>query len=279
MHEPHPSQTDAEPDAVTRLLARRKGKETTQAHQFPRSAVNYDYDFIDDDRPQPEPLKHSVVRWQSPSLKSMGVLLAVFIVVIGLSYFLSQKSGEPAAVVSTDAESSVAEAKEEPRADASPALGAGVASSANASLIVHVTGQVHRPGVIELPHGSRVNDAVEKAGGVTAEADTSKVNLAAPATDGAQVYIPAVGEEIVGQPTVGNGSVTQPSATGGPGIINLNTASSEQLQELPKVGPATAEKIIAWREANGGFSSVTDLDNVPGIGPAMLETLTPLVTV
>lgn len=279
MHEPHPSQTDAEPDAVTRLLTRRKGKETTQAHQFPRSAVNYDYDFIDDDRPQPEPLKHSVVRWQPPSLKSMGVLLAVFIVVIGLSYLLSQKSGEPAVVASTDAESMVDEAKEEPRADASPALIAGASNSANASLIVHVTGQVHHPGVIELPHGSRVNDAVEKAGGVTAEADTSKVNLAAPASDGVQVYIPAVGEEIVGQPTAGIGSGTQPSATGGPSIINLNTASSEQLQELPKVGPATAEKIIAWREANGGFSSITDLDNVPGIGPAMLETLTPLVTV
>ena len=150
--------------------------------------------------------------------------------------------------------------------------------TSNGTVVVHVVGQVHQPGVFQLPQGSRVNDAVEKAGGVTAEADTSKVNLAASATDGAQIYIPAVGEQVVGLPVAASTAGVNPSASSGT-VINLNTATSEQLQELPKVGPATAEKIISWRETNGGFSSVADLDNVPGIGPAMLEMLTPLVTV
>lgn len=278
MYEPHSPETDAEPDAVTRLLAKRRGRDTTEPDQFPRSAINYDYEFDHEDRPQPEPLKHSIVRWQPPSLKSIAGLFILFATVIALSFLLSHQGSQDATVVATaeDAKTSN-EASENPAQIPTTSATASQVTS-NGTVVVHVVGQVHQPGVFQLPQGSRVNDAVEKAGGVTAEADTSKVNLAASATDGAQIYIPAVGEQVVGLPVAASTAGVNPSTSSGT-VINLNTATSEQLQELPKVGPATAEKIISWRETNGGFSSVADLDNVPGIGPAMLEMLTPLVTV
>jgi competence protein ComEA len=139
-----------------------------------------------------------------------------------------------------------------------------VEASAPAALVVHVVGAVRRPGLYRLREGSRIADAVERAGGATRRADLSLVNLAAPVADGGQVVVPrrapAVGAQAGGE-----------AATAGP--VHLNTATLEQLDELPGIGPSTAQKILDFRDEHGAFTSVDELDAVPGIGPARLEQL------
>ncbi len=137
-------------------------------------------------------------------------------------------------------------------------------------LIVHVVGAVRRPGLYRLANGARIADALRRAGGATRRADLSLVNLAAPVSDGTQVVVPrrvSAAEAAGGDAPAG--------APGGP--VHLNTATVEQLDELPGVGPVTAQKIVDWREQHGAFSSVDDLDAIPGIGPARLEQLRELV--
>lgn len=149
------------------------------------------------------------------------------------------------------------------------------------SIVVHVAGAVHSPGVIEAPAGSRVFEVLESAGGAIPEAELSAVNLAAVVQDGQQILIPRVGDTIPqpgapatpGQPVPGEGG-----AASGP-LINVNTAGVQELEELPRVGPVLAQRIVQWRTDHGPFTRPEDLDAVPGIGPAMLEALLPLVTV
>lgn len=141
-----------------------------------------------------------------------------------------------------------------------------------ADLVVHVAGAVGHSGVYRVPAGSRVVDVVQVAGGLAADAQPDAINLAAPVTDGERVYVPRLGEPL---PVVGG-----PSTTGAPpGPVDLNTASADQLDELPGIGPATAAAIVAHREQFGPFSSVDDLADVKGIGPAKIEVLRGLVTV
>jgi competence protein ComEA len=134
------------------------------------------------------------------------------------------------------------------------------------ALLVHVVGAVREPGLYRLREGSRVADAVERAGGATPKADLALVNLAAPVADGTQVLVPARSRSPAG----GDGS-----AEAGP--VHLNTATVEELDTLPGVGPVTAQKIVDFRQENGAFASVDELDAVPGIGPARLEELRKLV--
>lgn len=134
-------------------------------------------------------------------------------------------------------------------------------------LVVDVTGEVRRPGVYRLRTGARVHEALRRAGGLTAEGDASGVNRAAKIADGQQIRVP----ERVDIPPSGAGA----RAAAGP--VSLNAATAEQLDQLDGVGPATAQKIIDWRTANGGFASVDDLAQVPGIGPKRLEALRPQV--
>jgi competence protein ComEA len=136
-------------------------------------------------------------------------------------------------------------------------------------LFVNVVGAVRRPGVYRLADGARVADAVARAGGVTRKAQIELVNLAARVADGEQVVVPRRGA-IGGAPAAASGS-----APSGP--VHLNSATIEQLDALPGVGPVTAQKIVDYREQHGGFKSVDDLDAVPGIGPARLENLRGLV--
>jgi competence protein ComEA len=141
---------------------------------------------------------------------------------------------------------------------------------------VHVAGAVAAPGVHELAAGARVVDAIEAAGGLAADADGSRINLAAPLTDGARVYVPAVGEE---PPPVAVGGLTGDAGSAPAGPVDLNTADAAALEALPGVGPATAAAIIEHRAEIGAFSSVDELLDVPGIGEAKLEALRDLVTV
>lgn len=139
------------------------------------------------------------------------------------------------------------------------------------SVTVHVAGRVTHPGVYALDDGSRVIDAIDAAGGVAFGADADAINLAAKVTDGQRVYVPAVGEAVV--------SDQQTPASGPTLPIDLNAATAADLDVLPGVGPATAAAIVRAREAKGGFTSVDDLLDVPGIGEAKLEALRGLVRV
>ena len=154
-------------------------------------------------------------------------------------------------------------------------------------LVVHVDGAVARPGVVSVPAGSRVGDAVEAAGGVTAEADTRLVNLARVLLDGEQVVVPRPGEEVaVGSRPVAPGGGGGP-ATGGGGEagtgpaapVDLNAADATALDALPGIGPVLAERIVSHREEVGPFGSVEDLESVRGIGPSLLSAVRDLVTV
>ena len=150
-----------------------------------------------------------------------------------------------------------------------PALRTAVHARAPAvaQLVVDVAGAVRRPGLYRLAAGTRIADAVAAAGGATAKADVTLVNLAAPLADGEQVLVPARG--AAGSAAGGAPSPTAP--------LDLNTASEEQLDALPGVGPATAQKIIDYRQAHGPFRSVDELEAVPGIGPSKLAQLKGLV--
>ena len=137
-------------------------------------------------------------------------------------------------------------------------------------LIVHVTGAVRKPGVYQLPDGARIIDAIEKAGGVTARADAVTVNLAAMLVDGEQVLVPEAYAPGAGAAPTGDGPAIS-------GLVHLNSADVTALDALPGVGPATAQRIVDWREQNGGFRTIDDLEQVPGIGPAKLDALRDLV--
>lgn len=164
---------------------------------------------------------------------------------------------------------------EEPTVPGSTIPGSPPVRSAGGSVVVHVAGAVVAPGVYELADGARVDDAVRIAGGPESDAELDGLNLAAPVVDGQRVYVPVVGEidpaSLPSLPTPG-GAV--PS-----GPLDLNTATVDELDALPGVGPATASAIVDDRERNGPFAAVEDLERVPGIGPAKLAALRDLVTV
>ena len=157
----------------------------------------------------------------------------------------------------------------------------GQATKTGRLVYVHVGGAVHRPGLYELPDGSRIFDAVQAAGGATDDADLDSLNLASKVKDGDKVLVPVRIEPGADPPPGGaSGAAGVPGAAGAPGgLINLNSATAEQLDSLPGIGPSTAQKIIAYRTEHGGFRRVDDLMEVPGIGPAKFEELKDLVTV
>lgn len=148
-------------------------------------------------------------------------------------------------------------------------------------IVVQAAGAVGRPGVHRLPAGSRVDDLVHSAGGLAPDADADRVNLAAPLQDGERIWVPRVGEDEVPELVPGSGvAPTGSDETGSePAPVNLNTASSTELEGLPGIGPATASAILTHRDQIGTFESVDELIEVRGIGEAKLEQVRPLVTV
>lgn len=148
-------------------------------------------------------------------------------------------------------------------------------------IIVDVGGAVNRPKVVELKSGSRVQDAIEAAGGLTEENDISKINRAATVNDGDKIYIPTKQEvESGGYPQAEENSVVKADAgAGSSGKVNINTASASQLQTISGIGPATAEKIIVFRNSNGKFKSIDDIKNVDGIGDKTFEKMKARITV
>lgn len=257
-------------------------------------------------------------RWGlSPRVLLLVAMLALIAVVWGVTQFSAAPRTEQLASPSASAESVQAVgAQQSPatqsaaQATAQPSESAQGGPSGEATVRVHVAGAVNNPGVYTLPAQGRAVDAIAAASGAAADADLDRVNLAGALSDGVQIYVPHRGETAAPaqiQPnggtanagqgnaangasqngTVQSGSQPQPartltasgSAQKGSTPVNINTATAEELQSLPRIGPAMAQRIIAWREAHGGFRSVDELDAVPGIGPSMLENLRPLVTV
>lgn len=253
-------------------------------------------------------------RWGlSPRVLLLVAVLALVAVVWGVTQFSAAPRAEQVASSSASAESVQAVgAPQSPGAQpgANPSKSAQGGASGEGTVRVHVAGAVNNPGVYTLPAQGRAVDAIAAASGAAADADLDRVNLAGALSDGVQIYVPHRGETAApaqiqpnggtanaGRGNAANGAAqngasqggAQPqpartltpagSAQKGSTLVNINTATAEELQTLPRIGPAMAQRIIAWREAHGGFRSVDELDAVPGIGPSMLENLRPLVTV
>jgi competence protein ComEA len=220
-----------------------------------------------DGRPEPEA--------RPPSSWRARVTAVVLLVLGGVALCVAVLASGPAASLPAAGSSSAT-------ASASGAVPGGAASSAPAQAaarsLVHVSGHVQHPGVYRLAADARVGDAVEAAGGAAPDADLSAVNLARRISDGEQIHVPASGETGV---AAGEGPAGAGAAGGGTATakVNLNRASVTELQNLPRIGPATAAKIVADREANGPFRSVDDLSRVSGIGEKTIAGLRAQATV
>jgi competence protein ComEA len=162
--------------------------------------------------------------------------------------------------------------------NASPAT-ASASSSARPRMVVHVLGAVRRPGLVRLPQGSRVQDAIEAAGGLRSSAVPGELNLAQILTDGQQIVIGSRGHPGGRLSDGGGGRAGSSPGSGSSPQIDLNSATAAQLDSLPGVGPVTAERILAWRTEHGGFRRVEELQEVEGIGPKTYADIAPHVRV
>jgi competence protein ComEA len=177
---------------------------------------------------------------------SRGAVVVLLLVAVGIGVLVSAVTAKPGGTQTVEPSSA-------------PAMAFG-------HIYVHILGEVTSPGLYELREGDRAVDAVAAAGGFTAEADEAQLNLARFLVDGEQIIVPAVGEAPA-------------SAGTADGKVNLNSADVSQLESLPRIGPAMAQRIVDWREANGRFASVEDLLSVTGIGAKTFAGLKDLVTV
>lgn len=234
-------------------------------------------DESDDDAaaPQSEPPP----RWIPGRRSAVAMALAVLLTagVAGWWYFASR----PRPIAATMSTGAAATASRAGMTAGSAAIPAGPTATPPVSaspevLVVDVAGKVRRPGIYRLPPGARVYQAVEAAGGALPGTDTTGINMAAPLTDGEQVIVggpPGVGGTVL---PAGPGGGLQGGA--GHGVVSLNSATQEQLESLPGVGPVLAQKILDWRAAHGRFRSVDDLRQVSGIGEAKFAALRPRVS-
>ena len=225
------------------------------------------------------------------------IALAFVVVALGVRYVVAgraQASGSPGQLIGAPSP----QASGATNGGAAGQAGDGTSTSASGgaasgdpsaqSIVVYICGAVAQPGVYDLEAGARVADLLKRAGGATAKADLSAVNLAAKLSDGQQVVVPkrgAGGVAAVAASGSATGSTAGSAGTGATGggsataIVNLNTATSDELDALQGVGPATAQKIIDYRTTNGPFKTIEELKNVSGIGDAKFAALKPYVTV
>ena len=195
--------------------------------------------------------------------RTLGLLAGVLVAAVAATMFLTGRgqSAEPVTLASMAAvplASAVA-------ASPSPSV------SAQSQVVVEVVGKVRQPAVLTLPEGSRVQDALEAAGGARHGVDTTDQNLARVLVDGEQIRI-GLRPAPAGDPADTTGSTAA-------GLIDINTASMDQLQQIPGVGPVLAQRIVTYREQNGGFQAVEQLTEVSGIGEATFAQMQPMVTV
>jgi competence protein ComEA len=233
-----------------------------------------------------------VARIRADPGRAGAIALAVVAVLAVLVTVFTLVRDRPAPVMSAKLPPVEKASTATPRSSAIP--GAGQPAGSDRPVVVSVVGLVHTPGLVTLAPGARIADALQAAGGPVNGADTIGLNMARPVGDGEQIVVGLA--PISGQPTalgssVASGSAPPPRAPGPAApvsetakpkageVLDLNTATVEQLDALPGVGPVTAAAIVAWRQANGKFTSVDQLADVDGIGPARLNKLRPLVHV
>lgn len=197
-----------------------------------------------------------------PGVVKAAAVIAALVLILALGRWLPGMGGDTFEVALGD-DGAAGEVRAD---DGGAASGDSAEATAPQPLFVHVVGAVNSPGVYELHEGDRVLAAVEAAGGLRDDACVEAVNLARDAVDGEQVYVPTNEEAAQGttRQAAAGGSADPTGAAGG--LVNINTASSEELQTLPGVGPATAASIIEYREGGGTFSAPEDIKNVSGIG-------------
>ena len=229
------------------------------------------------------------IRWRT-GLRAATLLCLASMAL--LSWFWWQAANVTSAVSPTSSVNATVNGEETvPEPDIRPTTGTdsdsgGSGAAAPGKIIVHVAGAVHRAGIVELPEGSRLHEAIAAAGGSATDADPDQLNLAAVLEDGQKVLVPLQGETAPagggGDPAAGDtGARGSPSGGGGspPVKINLNTAEPDELATLPRVGTVLAQRIVDWRTQHGRFQRVEELDAVEGIGPKLLAALLPLVRV
>ena len=234
-------------------------------------------------------------RLSGPRAAAAGLLLVVLVasVAFGVRVAWARAASTPQVVAPSASGSALGEHRPTGSVFASSSTASGGGGPpAVGTVTVHVVGQVKRPGVFAMPAGSRVADAVTKAG-VGKRADLAAINLARPLVDGEQILVPKPGEVLAG--STGAGGATGGGSAGGAGSgagagagasgvgtadkVNLNTATAAQLEELPGVGPVLAQRIIDWRTEHGRFAAVDELGEVSGIGEKIFAALQPRVTV
>ncbi|MEU4362954.1 ComEA family DNA-binding protein [Promicromonospora sp. NPDC023987] len=231
-------------------------------------------------------------RWALTGTTAVVAVVAVLLLGVGVAVLSLRGDGvEPLAGVTADASTAGGEpvgqqhggGPESTSATGAPAPAAPDSdggpdadpepSGAAGGLLVHVVGQVAEPGLVTVPDGARVADALRAAGGATGKADLTVVNLARAVVDGEQLYVPRPGEPVPGPaPGTGDAPDTGTGSAAG-GTVDINAADASALEELPGVGPSIAQAIVEWRETNGPFASVDELEDVPGIGPATLDEI------
>ena len=218
----------------------------------------YDSALTEDD----EPAEPSVARLL-PGGASVAALIAVIVLIATVGVWRHAATGEHSQVLAQS--SSEGEESEATSVAASPSVPASAGE--HADVVVYVSGAVASPGVLTLPANSRVIDAITAAGGATPEADLESINLARIIVDGEQIRVGVVGES---PPPASAGTGTDAQA-----CVRLATATETELQTLPGVGPALAQRIISYRATHPRLSSVEELDDVPGIGPSLIEKIRP----
>ena len=269
-------------ELVARLRARRSASGVAAAYA---AAHGHPAD------PRPE---QGARRWALTGTTAVVAVVAVLLLGVGVAVLSMRGDGvEPLTRLATASEATAGDATagEVPAAEAKGGLPGGgpsstsgtggsapvpdpAADAAGDGMLVHVVGQVAEPGLVTVPDGARVADALQAAGGTTGKADLTAVNLARTVVDGEQLYVPEPGEQVPGSTAPGAGPA---QGTGGQaaagGTVDINTADAVALQALPGVGPSIGQAIVEWRETNGPFASVDELEDVPGIGPATLAEI------
>ncbi|MGI5187439.1 helix-hairpin-helix domain-containing protein [Promicromonospora sp. CA-289599] len=265
---PDGTRTDAD-ELVARLRSRRSASGVAAAYA---AAHGHPTD------PRPE---QGARRWALKGTTAVVAVVAVLLLGVGVAALSLRGDGvEPLTQLAADGEPAgrlaggpaVSSAPPAPSGPLPPAPVQGPAGAADGGLLVHVVGEVAEPGLVTVPDGARVADALEAAGGTTRKADLTAVNLARTVVDGEQLYVPEPGEQVPGPAAPGAGG---PGTGGGStaATVDINTADVAALETLPGIGPAIAQAIVEWRTSNGQFASVDELEDVPGIGPATLAEI------